>query len=635
MENTLRKLPCAFLFALLVVLPVVLLFAPLAHAALTAVNVTSTAQEEPFLANGNCTLGEALASISGDAKVDNCVTASGAYGTGGPFVVNLAAGATYTLTTYDNNTGGLFYNGLPAITRTVTINGNGATIARDSVAAFRIFFLETGGNLTLNSVSVNNGQSMEAGGGLYINTGATAIVSYSSFSNNGAGGGGGAIYSRGTLSVTYSTFSNNNQTTISNGGGILNSGGKLAIANSVFTGNSGGDYGGGGVYSGGGQLSIIDSTFASNYTFANGGAVSTSSNAVITGTTFSLNTSGQYGGGISSNGPLTVTNSTFSGNGASYGGGVINNMGTAVVRNSTFSDNRAPSGGGGVYSANGAITLYASILANSADGGDCSGTVTDGGNNLVEDNTCSFMGGSDPALGPLGDYGGPTQTMPLGAGSPALNAGNNATCAASDQRGVPRPQGLVCDIGAFEYRIPTVGSLSPTFAHVGDPALTLTITGTSFVTNSTVLWNGSALASTFVSASRLTASVPAMNLTAAGPVTVTVSNPLPEAATAAPALGFTIAKGAQTITFAPLPDRPLNDSPFTVAAAASSGLPVSFGSSGQCVVSGNTVTLTGVGSCAVTASQPGNANYNAAPNVIRSFMISLPQRWIYLPLVVK
>lgn len=613
----------------------VLLLVPTAHAAMTTIAVTSTAQEEPFLANGNCTLGEALASVSADAQIDNCVPVSGAYGTGGPFAINLAAGATYTLTTYDNTTGGLFANGLPAITRTVRINGNGATIAREGVAAMRIFFLDTGGTLFLNAVSVNNAQSMDAGGALYINAGATALVSYSSFSNDAAANGGGAIYSRGVLGVLHSTFSNNNQTTISNGGGILNSGGTLAIANSVFTGNSGGDYGGGGVFSGGGKLSIANSTFSSNYTWANGGGLSTSSDTIITGTTFSLNTSGDYGGGISSNGPLTVTNSTFSGNNASYGGGIVNNMGTAVIRNSTFSDDSALSGGGGVYSVNGTITLYDSIVANSTDGGDCSGTVADGGNNLVEDNSCGFTGGSDPALGPLGDYGGPTQTMALGAGSPALNAGNNATCAATDQRGVPRPQGLVCDIGAFEYRVPTVSSASPAVAHVGDPALTLTITGTSFVTNSTVLWNGSTLASTYVSGSKITATVPAVNLMTAGPVTVTVSNPSPEAATAAPALGFTVQKGDQTISFGPLPDRPRNDSPFTVTGTASSGLAVSFGASGQCSVSGDSVTLTGLGSCTVTASQPGNGNYSAAPDVARSFTITPPQRWIYLPLVFK
>ena len=85
---------------------------------------------------------------------------------------------------------------------------------------------------------------------------------------------------------------------------------------------------------------------------------------------------------------------------------------------------------------------------------------------------------------------------------------------------------------------------------------------------------------------------------------------------------LTVNKANQTITFGTLPDKTVGDPDFTVSATASSGLPVSFGASGQCTVNGNLVHLTAAGSCTITASQSGDSNYNAAPNVSQSFNIN-------------
>jgi hypothetical protein len=104
--------------------------------------------------------------------------------------------------------------------------------------------------------------------------------------------------------------------------------------------------------------------------------------------------------------------------------------------------------------------LKNTILANSPTGGNCSGGITDGGGNLsYPDTTCPGVNG-DPVLGPLQNNGGPTHTRALGPGSAALDAGNDAICAASpvnnlDQRGITRPQGPHCDIGAYELFQPT------------------------------------------------------------------------------------------------------------------------------------------------------------------------------------
>ena len=83
------------------------------------------------------------------------------------------------------------------------------------------------------------------------------------------------------------------------------------------------------------------------------------------------------------------------------------------------------------------------------------------------------MNNTDPILGPLADNGGPTLTMALLPGSPAIDAGDTSLAPATDQRGFPRPAGLAADIGAFEY-----GSVMPTIAVSRSGATGLNILGT-------------------------------------------------------------------------------------------------------------------------------------------------------------
>jgi hypothetical protein len=177
----------------------------------------------------------------------------------------------------------------------------------------------------------------------------------------------------------------------------------------------------------------------------------------VTNSTFSDNSATNDGGGISNDGTLTVTNSTFSGNSASSGGGASSYDNTLTVINSTFSGNSGASGGGIYNSSSSMLNYFNTIIANSTSGGDCvnSGAIGTNTTNLVEDGSCSAALSGDPHLDVLADNGGPTQTMKLLAGSPAIDAGDNATCAAApvnnlDQRGITRPQDSHCDIGAFE-----------------------------------------------------------------------------------------------------------------------------------------------------------------------------------------
>jgi hypothetical protein len=237
-----------------------------------------------------------------------------------------------------------------------------------------------------------------------------------------------------SVNVTLDSLIIANGSTGDDGGGIFNDRGVLTVMNSTFSGN-GADWGGGAIYNYQGTLTVTNSAFSGN----------------------SARDGGRGGGIYNSGGMLMVTNSTFSGNSAtSEGGGIYNSGGTATVTNSTFSDNSAVSGGG-IYNDDGTLTVTNSIIANSPTGGNCGSSFASisGLNNLTDDGTCGSAFTTSPfiLLGAFGNYGGSTNTFPLLPGSPAIDAGNAATCAAApvnslDQRGVTRP--AACDIGAFE-----------------------------------------------------------------------------------------------------------------------------------------------------------------------------------------
>lgn len=162
---------------------------------------------------------------------------------------------------------------------------------------------------------------------------------------------------------------------------------------------------------------------------------------------------------------MTIVHSTFSNNSANNDGGIDNNSGTATLLNSTFSGNSATKWGGGVATYKGGstapiTTIRNTILANSVSGGDCwnhdmGGAILIGSNNIIETTTtCTTIATitSDPMLGAL--TGSPAY-FPLNASSPAIDAGDDAVCAAApvsntSQNGLTRPQGMHCDIGSYE-----------------------------------------------------------------------------------------------------------------------------------------------------------------------------------------
>jgi hypothetical protein len=372
----------------------------------------------------------------------------------------LAGGGTVTFTC----SGTITLTATIVILADTTIDGSGQTVTISGNNAVRVFVVNEGVTLNLNRLTVANGYvhgNDDNGGGIY-NLG-TLMVTNSRFSNNDShcdhycDGGGGGIANLGTLIVTNSRFSDNRATCdfYCTGGGIAN-GGTLIVVGSIFSGNSA--YDGGGIGSVG-TLTVSSSTFFDNDA-AYGGGIYNNGTLTISGSTFSDNYAGGGGGIHTYSGHVNVSNSTFFDNDAAWGGGISDLYGTVAVTNSTFCGNIGSAGqNGGAINAfllsGHTFTLKNTIVANSPEGVNCAGPITDGGGNLTyPDTTCPGVN-ADPLLGPLHDNGGPTWTMALGEGSAAIDAADDTICAAPpvnnlDQRGFPRPWGVHCDIGAVE-----------------------------------------------------------------------------------------------------------------------------------------------------------------------------------------
>jgi CSLREA domain-containing protein len=355
-----------------------------------------------------------------------------------------AASATKTIAFAANVTGAItLAQGELVITKDVTVTGPGARV------------LAVDANLASRVLAIDGGTGPEI----------TVAISGLTFTRGQVNGNGGGIYSNASTTLTNCTIS----------------------ANSATGGPGDGEYGGG-IYTTR-SMTLTGCTVSGNS--ALGGSFSAKSNVSTAGGT------GQ-GGGVYNASILTVTNSTFTGNTAQGGrgshkdvgqagaggngsGGAMVNQGTLIVTNCTVSANAAIHGLGGSGNPSGAngtgqgggisnpdplslpqVTNTLIAGNTGADGGpDVFGPFTSKGFNLIgkTDGSTGFTATGDksgtvaspldPKLGSLANNSGPTDTMALLTGSPAIDAGNDTSAPATDQRGFSRVG--QSDIGAYEF----------------------------------------------------------------------------------------------------------------------------------------------------------------------------------------
>lgn len=346
--------------------------------------------------------------------------------------------------------------------------------------------LASSGDATLDGVVVFGNVATGGGGGGILSYGTLAIRNGELAGNRAAASGGatvsgGGIECLGVAEIRDTAILDNEA---DHGGGLsIGSDGQATLTNVGVASNRAvhPTGSGGGIHSSG-QLALTGGSVALNRAQSGGGITATA--LLMTATTVRNNTAVQLGGGVLHMGGLLLSgifDSTISANIASKGGGVYSQARLATL-NTTISGNTAADSGGGLYSAIGEVVFTnTTVTANGAPvgggvfispfatarlkntivarnlGPDCYtfGGLVSEGQNLAGDASCGFaasgdLNGVDPDLGPLANNGGPTFTHALTFGSPAIDAGDDSRCPATDQRGVIRPQGAACDIGAFE-----------------------------------------------------------------------------------------------------------------------------------------------------------------------------------------
>jgi hypothetical protein len=380
-------------------------------------------------ATDHCSLRAAIAAANADTSVSHTINFSLIYPT------------TITLSSL-----------LPEISGTLIISGPGAAnLTLSGNGAVRIFKLTSGSSLNLSGVTLRSGYNgVEGGAGIFSDHGSLTITD--SVLANGLAGGG-------------------------DGGGVNNSGGTLTIIRTTFDHNTG-FHDGAIASTGTGTLTIVDSLFNSNDARI-GGAIENHGPMTVTNSTFTGNVGRFNGGAIENFGTLVVTNSTFFNNGSTSGADIDSHGGTVNVTNSTFSGAQLPSMNS-IFLGGGANVIRNSVLAAGNSIANCAvgpgvGILTADAYNLATDATCASATVKTEGqlnLAPLGANGGNTPTQALLPGSAAIDSGNDVVCSAAvgtpnygagglDQRGVVRPQGTHCDVGAFEYQAPLVLSGAP------------------------------------------------------------------------------------------------------------------------------------------------------------------------------
>lgn len=305
-------------------------------------------------------------------------------------------------------------------------------------------------------------------GGINLTTDTPFPVTIDSFIvRNGYSAGGGGISNTHTgLTITNSQIVNNVASV--EGGGIFNYG-NLTINNTIISGNTANDGYGGGIVHYSDVLTINNTSVTMNTIVADGssngsGILNEHGTVILNNTTVSNNLisgSTDYKAMIyNAGGDVTLNNSTISGATQKAGIGIAKSWGNIDINNSTIANNQY--GIVNNYGHGGKITLRNSIVAQN-NVYDCRGPIVSLGHNLLGNtNDCKFttVTGDITNLAPkLGQMTGFPGYIPLLIGSPAINTADSSTCLPTDQRGLPRPQGIRCDMGSYEYKKPGIASV--------------------------------------------------------------------------------------------------------------------------------------------------------------------------------
>ena len=430
--------------------------------------------------------------FSGNSAVEN----------GGGIYDWYAKGMTLQNVTFIGNTAG--YEGGGIYLQSGTVSMTDVVFEKNSAKNGGGIY-NSGNDLTINNAQFIGNSATESGGGLSTSVG-NIFLTNATFTKNSAYGNGGGLRLGG---YDYSTISNVlfDENTAYFGGGMYDEAQKTTYTNVTFQNNKaiqgGGLYGGAGIYNdvsfikneanyggglyGGGTLANM--VFQENSAKFGGGVYGSGAFSNIT---FYGNTA-VFGGGLYGGG--TVDNVTFSHNSAEGNGGALFlNSSPTELKNSTLGWNYADVHGGAIYNSNTLLTATnitvsgntvrigkgAGIyndefyinqepilqITNSILWGNKKETVTGDQipDSLYGPATATysiFQGGytgegnidAEPFLGVFGNYGGPTDTFPLLPGSPAIDTADPVNCPEKDQRGVVRPQGQGCDMGAFEVSL--------------------------------------------------------------------------------------------------------------------------------------------------------------------------------------
>lgn len=313
----------------------------------------------------------------------------------------------------------------------LAVRGAGHTI-KQTCPNGRIMTSVGGGALTIDNATLTRGHALDESGGA-IHAAGDVTVKHSTLTANTAADDGGAIYALGFVRVDD---------------------------NSTLTANTAG--GSGGAIFAVPEITVFNSTFGGNTAGQDGGAIRAETDLLITGSTLAGNRAGDSGGAISTEN-VGLTNSTVTGNHATGSGGGILASSRVIPTHTTVVANEAPNGANiTIWMRDGLLSSHGSVIAMPAGGGKNCGTPdgTRSQHSFSDDTSCGLtdttntQNGGNPHLGELANNGGPTQTRMPAAASPLVDAISCRQDIRTDQRGVKRPQGEGCDIGAVEREVP-------------------------------------------------------------------------------------------------------------------------------------------------------------------------------------